>query len=401
MNPYTIEPVDTSGFMTGLGGLTKRMRTDRKENALRDQMQQAMTSGNPQDLIQFMSRNPEHAEKMKGVFNFKNDMSKQAIAQGVFPLLQWMDTQKDDDGNFRPEAIQGIQQRIVEMGQQVAAAGGDPQNLARTAENFAVDPKGGAAALRGIAAMSDMDTFKYMYPNTIDPQNKVGARKIFKNGTIIQSTPMGAKVWVNGVQIPLEEHAEAIAAANKYGEELDVSKAKRIAMEQNKARVAADKESSENVTRQKNYATASDEAYNISRQISLFDEGLHELEEGAKVGWFNNMFPSMNAATLAFENVSNRLGLQIIAGATFGALSAGEMKMAMDTAMPKDMKGDGLKNWIKNKQDNMRKLQGELLSLASHLKAGGDKDEWVRLRQQSKGQSKTLSTPSGIEYTVK
>ena len=49
------------------------------------------------------------------------------------------------------------------------------------------------------------------------------------------------------------------------------------------------------------------------------------------------MMPSVTEASASLENAMNRMGLDVIGSVTFGALSEGEMRLAMDTAVPRGL----------------------------------------------------------------
>ena len=65
-------------------------------------------------------------------------------------------------------------------------------------------------------------------------------------------------------------------------------------------------------------------------------------------------------ASIELENVRNGMGLQIIQGTTFGALSAPELAFALDTALPTDKSEAGLRDWITRKRAAQQKLMDEM-----------------------------------------
>src|SRR5690606_38896059 len=84
--------------------------------------------------------------------------------------------------------------------------------------------------------------------------------------------------------------------------------------------------------------TATD-AYEQIQKINGNITNLHglvtALDNGANVGVVDRFIPTVKQATLEFENTAKRLGLDVISSVTFGALSEAELKLAMDTAVPK------------------------------------------------------------------
>ncbi|MCS5594799.1 MAG: hypothetical protein NZ730_09695 [Porticoccaceae bacterium] len=108
-------------------------------------------------------------------------------------------------------------------------------------------------------------------------------------------------------------------------------------------------------------------AEGISGQINRVEGIISQLEEGAVTGWIANNFPTFNKATAQLEQLANQLGLDIIASVTFGALSEAELKLAMDTAVPRSLGPSELKKWALDKAAAQRKLRNELYSRANEL----------------------------------
>ena len=69
------------------------------------------------------------------------------------------------------------------------------------------------------------------------------------------------------------------------------------------------------------------------------------------------------------ENAASRLGLNVISATTFGALSEGELRLAMDTAMP-PLEPVALKKWIITKRAAQKKLGRELRTMSIALGKG-------------------------------
>jgi len=100
----------------------------------------------------------------------------------------------------------------------------------------------------------------------------------------------------------------------------------------------------------------------ISTTTSTIDNltGIEEaIEDRAITGWASKFAPSLRAATLKLQNHAHRLGLDVIASVTFGALSEAELRLAMETAVPTDMKPQDLKKWVIAKKAAMKKFLRE------------------------------------------
>jgi hypothetical protein len=103
------------------------------------------------------------------------------------------------------------------------------------------------------------------------------------------------------------------------------------------------------------------------------------LEEGANTGFIADNFPSWKDSTIALDTVKNELGLDVVGSVTFGALSQGELTLALNTALPTKLDEAGLVDWIDRKISAQGKLQDYLYAQAIYL-ADGDKTigDWLR-----------------------
>ena len=109
---------------------------------------------------------------------------------------------------------------------------------------------------------------------------------------------------------------------------------------------------------------------NVKRSMGTIDEAISALDKGASTGVVSQYLPSFTESTIALENAANRMGLDIISATTFGALSEGELKLAMSTAVPLRLAPAELKTWLKDKKKSQLKLTSELNKMAIALGKG-------------------------------
>lgn len=112
------------------------------------------------------------------------------------------------------------------------------------------------------------------------------------------------------------------------------------------------------------------ELKNIKSSIGTINEALSAIDKGAQSGFVDKFFPSFRESTIALENAAQRMGLDVISATTFGALSEGELKLAMDTAMPKNLNPKELKKWLTDRKKAKTKLANELTKMAITLGKG-------------------------------
>ena len=117
------------------------------------------------------------------------------------------------------------------------------------------------------------------------------------------------------------------------------------------------------------------ENYNIA--IKLIDDG------GNVTGPIQKLLPSFSSAAVRLDNIRNRLGLDIIKVVTFGALSEGELKLALDTALPTGLNPADLRAWLVAKQTAQTKLSKHLGDAAVFL--GRDGSSIAKWMEQGAG----------------
>tara|TARA_R110000822_G_scaffold227213_2_gene359922 strand:+ start:121 stop:1377 length:1257 start_codon:yes stop_codon:yes gene_type:complete len=108
----------------------------------------------------------------------------------------------------------------------------------------------------------------------------------------------------------------------------------------------------------------------IDRQIEDFKRVGQLVDEGAKTGFIQKFVPSSDAATSELRNITNKMGIDIINSATFGALSATELRLALETGFDPNLSGDQLVLYIQNKIAAQTKLRNALMPEIQMLLGG-------------------------------
>ena len=115
----------------------------------------------------------------------------------------------------------------------------------------------------------------------------------------------------------------------------------------------------------------------ISGNIATLNRALQLSNNGANTGVIARYFPNITASSVELANLRNQLGLDVVGGATFGALSAGELNLALDTALPTGLDEPQLAEWLKTKIAAQEKVRAELLKKAKHFSKGGTVSSWI------------------------
>lgn len=150
----------------------------------------------------------------------------------------------------------------------------------------------------------------------------------------------------------------------------------------------------------------------VRKNIANIDEGIAALDSGAQAGAVKSYFPSIQKSSVELDNVMNRMGLDVVSGTTFGALSAGELKFARDTAVPKNLNEKDLKDWFTKKKSSQEKLAQELESAAIYLgKPGNTPAGYLEMRRNQQEQaaqatpanaiSSAPAAPAASKYQIK
>ncbi len=90
------------------------------------------------------------------------------------------------------------------------------------------------------------------------------------------------------------------------------------------------------------------------------------------------------------------MGLDVVGSVTFGALSEGEMRLAMQTAAPRDLSPPELRNWLARKRDAQIKAADMLADAAQYLtKPGNTINGWIERNRAAKasGDPSAATTP--------
>jgi len=88
------------------------------------------------------------------------------------------------------------------------------------------------------------------------------------------------------------------------------------------------------------------------------------------------------------------MGLDVIGSVTFGALSEGEMRLAMDTAVPRGLQPEQLRSWLSKKREAQQKAAEMLGDAAQFLTVPGNTiNDWIKKNRAANGGGQA-STPA-------
>lgn len=209
----------------------------------------------------------------------------------------------------------------------------------------------------------------------------------------LQKMQMGGKAQPVGggiiIEDPVTHEKKLVTGSFKNGEltlagaELPgtiLSRFGETPEEQQKREVKTTQEKAQATAAEKKRTEFYDQYETIQKNINTLDEGISIIEKGLAegkdlgLGPIRRFFPAWGAAAQRLKNVTDRMGLDVVSSVTFGALSEGELKMALRTAKPPDLKGRELVQWMRDRKDAQEKLAAYLSEAANFIgspKEGG------------------------------
>lgn len=115
----------------------------------------------------------------------------------------------------------------------------------------------------------------------------------------------------------------------------------------------------------------------VFAQFNLIDDQIQDfrrigelVDDGAKTGFIQKYLPSTKAATTELRAIAGKMGIDIINSATFGALSATELNLALSIAFDQNLRGDALVEYIQDKIAAQTKLRNALMPEVQMLLGG-------------------------------
>lgn len=126
------------------------------------------------------------------------------------------------------------------------------------------------------------------------------------------------------------------------------------------------------------------------RSISNIDEAIAAIRAGASTGTIMQYMPSFRESSKQLDAAGRRMGLDVVSAVTFGALSEKELEFAQADALPKDMEGPQLEDFLVQRRNAQLKLANYLESAAIYLGQTNGKGEpntvasWYKMQKEGR-----------------
>lgn len=401
-NPFMIQPggdfgQQLSGLGQAIGEFGRQRQAKQRFNEVRGAMTDAWQSGDSDKIAQLMIDYPEARQTIEVLIPFRDKESKE---QGLTTYRSVLGQKENPQEavNFLQRRVDYLDSRGIDSShtkrdldqlQSAMASGADTAPIFSAMEN----------AYAALAGPQEWESYK---AQSGYGASKVGAQQILPDGTIIQSTAMGPVVFSSeGKRLSGAEAAKAVKSAQEYGVKVESAKAggrRRGGLEAElelKPDVAgktktAEAEAAANVAAK---GEAMDQLAVAESLIPVYDDMIAQIDAGANTSALADLAPTVQDSTRQFQQGARKLGLGVISSTTFGALSEAELKLAMETAVPK-LSAPEMRKWLEKKRDAQRKLADQMYEYTMHLEGGGTRAEWLKMQRDIKKGSQE-SKPSG------
>ena len=316
------------------------------------QMQQALPF--EQQLQQLKLEQAQHQlAQMEALAPLEMRTAKAKLGQSEFGLAEDRATVLS---NAASNALQQIDDN-PELAQQIITHANDQFNLG-------VDPSQ--------VTKADLKAFRLsMLPEQSGLNIK--STRIFDDGTVVSQTDKGPVAWdPAGNMLEGDSAQRQINQANQF--ETNIQRQRAL------QRKTADQSIIQSTK-------AFEQLPAIRSNIANLNKGIQLIDEGAKTGRIQRLFPSFQSASIELDNLRGQLGLDVVGLTTFGALSKGELDLALDVALPTALDQTELKEWMQNKRDAQEKLYNVLQDAAIFMGKGGTVAEFLEQGEEAPQQT--------------
>lgn len=261
----------------------------------------------------------------------------------------------------------------------------------------------GPDAVKGMPERFDPNWTQMNVDKALSASDLLNAR-----GTAFAPTPAydkdGNLVFMQGTNIPGKAPTviEGLRPIDKVDQAIKTAEGKAKVEAETGAEIEGAKAAGKAAIEQSGKAIESLTA--VRKNMTNIDEAIAAIDAGAKSGVIQSKFPSITAASVELDNIRSRMGLDVISGTTFGALSEGELKFALKSAVPDNMNEKDLKAWLIKKKDAQQKLAQELENAAIYLgKPGNTPAGYLEFRrnQQEQAPAQATGTAAKSKYQIK
>ena len=318
------------------------------------------------DFAAMAAKHPDLVDEMGKMWDGVNAERKQSDVAQLFKGVTAIKSGRPD------LAIQMLEDRAI-----AAENSGDQMeaDIARaTAAAIKADPAAGLTSLGLLLQSVDPDAALSVFGEG----KRVQSTNAYANGTTVTVFTDGSKQVSDAAGNVIDGAGAQAAVDAAMASEATMRGANAGAAETAKigAKIELGGEAAATEEAGKQAIAKSGEAFDslnkVSANMATIDTAIAALDSGANSGVVAKYFPDVTSASAELTNAMNRLGLDVIGSVTFGALSEGEMKLAMETAVPRNLNEADLREWLTRKKAAQAKAADALRAAAIYLGTPGN-----------------------------
>ena len=200
----------------------------------------------------------------------------------------------------------------------------------------------------------------------------------FGNGLSIMTNSKGEKIVTNlqGEVLIGDERVQALQEAREQAIEDEAAKSSARRSGSKYADIAV---------------AALDNSEILIQQVAGLNNAIQRLDEGAKVGSLDRLLAAFDMPTAALQTQQRELGLGVISSVTFGALSQGELDLALSINAPETNDEAELRNWYERKAAATLKLAQSAKEQAIYFsRPGASIGGWYALQDSIRAERELL-----------
>ena len=200
----------------------------------------------------------------------------------------------------------------------------------------------------------------------------------FGNGLSIMTNSKGEKIVTNlqGDVLIGDERVQALQEAKEQAIEDEAAKSSARRSGSKYADIAV---------------AALDNSEILIQQVAGLNNAIQRLDEGAKVGSLDRLLAAFDMPTAARQTQQRELGLGVISSVTFGALSQGELDLALSINAPETNDEAELRNWYERKAAATLKLAQSAKEQAIYFsRPGASIGGWYALQDSIRAERELL-----------
>jgi len=200
----------------------------------------------------------------------------------------------------------------------------------------------------------------------------------FGNGLSIMTNSKGEKIVTNlqGEVLIGDERVQALQEAKEQAIEDEAAKSSARRSGSKYADIAV---------------AALDNSEILIQQVAGLNNAIQRLDEGAKVGSLDRLLAAFDMPTAALQTQQRELGLGVISSVTFGALSQGELDLALSINAPETNDEAELRNWYERKAAATLKLAQAAKEQAIYFsRPGASIEGWYALQDSIRAERELL-----------